>query len=174
VYLTNGIEFADAELGVLCELLELLDGKIRNINLQIKQHKDPGIDGLGDKGEYFIGVGFVAMQQYLVETILFTGLEKSQAYKLAPIHSSKVSYANLINSCANWWKHEPEWWNNLEVPPNGERSFSHVTNITSSPSYQLSNVLASLCEANEFCLMSVIPHLIEWRGNVHKARKGNL
>jgi hypothetical protein len=57
------------------------------------------------------------------------------------------------------------------VPKLGEASFEHVTNITESPSYELSNVLASICGAEKFCLNSVIPYLVEWRAAIHKARK---
>ena len=55
--------------------------------------------------------GFVVMQQYLIETIIHTGLEKSEVYKLDPVHSSGDSVVSIICSCANWWKHEAEWEN---------------------------------------------------------------
>lgn len=171
MFLVSENDFVDGELWVLRELLDMLDKKLFEIFRLIKESHDPDSDGLCDKGEYFIGIGFVAIQQYLVETILFTGLDKSESYKLGPLHTSGFTYVSLINSCANWWKHEPEWWNNGEIPKNGERSFLHVTNITESPSYQLSNVLASMCTNKEICLNGLVPYLEEWRTKVHENRK---
>lgn len=164
-------EFADEELWRLRELLKMLDEKIADIANLIKESPDPDSEGLCDRGEYFIGVGFVAIQQYLIDSILFTGLDKGDAYRLGPVHSSGETYASIINSCANWWKHEPEWWNRGEVPKNGKRSFEKVTNVSESSSYQLSNVLASICGRNELSLRNVIPYLEEWRAKVHENRK---
>ena len=75
MFFVVGNEFADGELGILCELLDILDGKLVEIDQLIRKSEDPESDGLLDRGEYFIGVGFVAIQRHLVETILFAGLE---------------------------------------------------------------------------------------------------
>jgi hypothetical protein len=164
-------EFADGELWMLRELLEMLDEKIADIDLLIKKSPDPDSEGLCDGGEYFIGVGFVAIQQYLIDTLLFTGLDKKDAYELGSVHFSGETYVNLINSCANWWKHEAEWWSNGDVPKNGIRSFERVANVSDSSSYQLSNVLASICGSNKICLSSIVPYLEEWQAKVHENRK---
>lgn len=171
MFLVIGNEFADGELAILCELFDILDEKLAEIDRLIKKSKDPESDGLIDRGEYFIGVGFVAIQRYLVETILFTGLEKREAYSLGPAHSSGATYIDLINSCANWWKHEPEWHNNKVVPKNGEHSFINITNIAELPSYELSNVLSSLCGTKKISFNSIMPYLKEWRAEVHRTRK---
>lgn len=123
-----------AGVGTLHDLLALLDEEIRRITLKIKENGHPEINGLGDRGEYFIGIGFVAIQQFLVESIMFSNLSKVEAYKLGPIHSSGISYAILINSCANWRKHEPEWWDNSEEQLRGKHSILNILEITSSPS----------------------------------------
>lgn len=164
-------EFADGELWKLRELLDILDAKIAEINELIEASSDPDSDGLCDRGEYFIGVGFVAIQQYMVETIMFTGLGKSEAYKLGPIHSSGRTSVGLINSCANWWKHEPEWWDAGKIPKNGVFTFSEVSSVTDSPWYQLSNVLASFSSDNAISFEHVIPILEEWREQVNANRK---
>lgn len=150
----------------------MLDEKLADIDALMEKYADPDSDGLCDRGEYFIGLGFVAIQQYLVETIMFTGLSKSDAYKLGPKHPSGPTYVELINACANWWKHEPEWFDAGEVPRYGMKSFDLVTEVTDSPSYHLSNVLASFCEAGEKIRFScVVGHLNEWRSYVHENRK---
>lgn len=161
MFFTVESQFADGELRRLQELFEILDEKLADIDARMEESADPDSDGLCDRGEYFIGLGFVAIQQYLVETIMFTGLTKSEAYKLGPKHPSGVTYVGLINACANWWKHEPEWFDAGEVPKNGMKSFGPVTEVTDSPSYQLSNVLASFCEAGEKIRFScVVGHLV--------------
>lgn len=161
-------------VGVLQDFLELVDREIESINSQIKELGHPEINGLADRGEYFIGIGFAAVQQHLVESIMFTGLEKIEALNLGPIHSSGISCANLINSCANWWKHESEWWDNPKSESKGQYSILHVTEVTESPMYQLSNVLASLCPKNEFCFKAIIPKIIEWKLEVYKAKERKL
>lgn len=172
LFFTVESQFADGELWRLQELFEILDEKLDDIDARMKESADPDSDGLCDRGEYFIGLGFVAIQQYLVETIMFTGLTKSEAYELGPKHPSGATYVGLINACANWWKHEPEWFDAGEVPKNGMKSFGLVTEVTDSPSYQLSNVLASFCKAGEKVRFScVVGHLKEWRSNVHENRK---
>ncbi len=164
-------EFTDGELWKLRELFVILDKKLDEINLLIKDSLDPDSEGLCDRGEYFIGLGFVAIQQYLVETILFTGLSKAKAFNLGPIHSSGDTFVSLINASANWWKHEPEWWDAGELPKNGERSFDLVASVTESTSYQLSNVLALFCGNNELRFNFIIPYLEKWRTDVHECRE---
>jgi hypothetical protein len=172
LFFTLESQFADGELWRLQELFQILDKKLAEIDSRMEKSIDPGSDGLLDQGEYFIGLGFVAIQQYLVETITFTGLSKLDAYKLGPKHPSGATYIGLVNACANWWKHEPEWFDAGEVPMNGLKSFGPVTEVTDSPDYQLSNVLASFCDASEKVRFScVIGHLKEWRSNVHESRK---
>jgi hypothetical protein len=166
LFLTVGNEIVDGQLAILCELFDLLDRKISEVQNSIQKSIDPESDGLCDRGEYFIGVGFVAAQQYLVDTLLFTGIEKHKAYKWGPVHSSGIAFASLINSAANWWKHEAEWWNKGKVQKNGESTFIHITDVATTPGYELSNVLASICGAEKFSLKCLVPYLIEWRTSV--------
>lgn len=102
MFFTVESQFADGELWRLQELFEILDEKLADIETRMEESADPDSDGLCDQGEYFIGLGFVAIQQYLVETIMFTGLTKSDAYKLGPKHPSGATYVGLINASANW------------------------------------------------------------------------
>lgn len=172
MFFTFESQSADGELWRLQELFEMLDGKLADIDARMEKSADPDSDGLCDQGEYFIGLGFVAIQQYLVETIMFTGLAKSEAYKLGPKHPSGATYVELINACANWWKHEPEWFDAGDVPKNGMMNFTLVMEVTDSPTYQLSNVLASFCRIGERIRFScVVGHLKEWRTDVHKNSK---
>lgn len=151
-------------IAALCELLDMLDQKRHEIGLLIRQSNDPDSDGLCDRCEYFIGVGFVACQQYLVESLLFTGIDKKDAYGLGPVHCSGTTYVNLINDAANWWKHESEWWvYKNKVPNNSQRTFDSVTDIAKARGYELSQVLASICGSKNFSFKSVVPFLVDWR-----------
>lgn len=155
---------------MLTELLGLLDTKLSEIHRLISASVDPDSEGLCDKGEYFIGVGFVAIQQYLTDTLLFTGVDRVAAFALGPTHSSNISSINLINSAANWWKHESEWVNAGTVPKNGQRTYDHIAEVAPSNGYELSNTLAAICGSENLSLSSLIPLLIEWRAAVDQAR----
>lgn len=164
--LLNEDQILDRELSLLNEFLLLVDDKLTEVNRLISLSADPDSDGLCDKGEYFIGIGFVAMQQYMTDTLLFRGISKESARNLGPMHTSGISYASLINSAANWWKHEAEWVNAGRVPSNGTRTFEHVASVAPENGYELSNVLASLCTSGDLSLCSVLPWLLEWRNAV--------
>lgn len=76
--------FADAELSYLDELLASIDRTLSEINIKIKSSIDPESEGLCDKGEYFIGVGFCAMQRYLVDVLQDKKIDKGLALQLGP------------------------------------------------------------------------------------------
>lgn len=161
-------ELGDGELTRLCELLELLDQKLYMIQTLISQSNDSDSDGLCDTGEYFIGVGFVAIQQYLVDTLTFTGLDKRDAFKLGRFYSEGITFIDLFNSAANWWKHEAEWFDKGEVPKIGENTFNHVKTVAKSDGYELSNVLASICGSSNLSIAAVMPYLKEWRAAIQR------
>jgi len=100
MFVKDGKEIAGSRLAIICELFVLLDGKIFEIHNSIRKSVDPESDGLCDRGEYFMGIGFVAAQQYLVDTIV-TGIAKQKAYEWGPVHSSGITFVSLINSAAN-------------------------------------------------------------------------
>ncbi len=153
----------DCELGRLYELLELLDSKLHEIEKCISESIDPESDGLLDRGEYFIGVGFVAIQQHLTDSLIAKGINKKEAYSVGPIHSSGVPSIWVINAAANWWKHEAEWFKNNNVPKAGEKTEEIIMGISNHKDYALSNVLASFSDSQCLSLTkNVIPHIEEW------------
>ena len=164
----NGL--VDSELDRLCELLDLLDQKISQLNSLIRESIDPDSEGLLDRSEYFIGVGFVAIQQYLLDTLMFTGIKKGEAFQLGSLHLLGITYVALINSAANWWKHEAEWAGKNEIPKNGERTFMNIRGVAETIGYELSNVLASICGSECLSLKGVVPWLVEWRNAVHNIK----
>ena len=160
----------DTQLGVLCEFLEIIDQKLNSINELISNSIDPDSDGLCDRGEYFIGIGFVAIQQHLVESLIATGVSKGDAYRFGPTHSSGKSIISIINDCANYWKHEAEWVDVAGLPKQGLKTYSQVTNVAATDWYKLSNVLFSLCDGNEFGFNSLIPYIRDWQVCIHETR----
>lgn len=108
MYLKVKGEYADRELQLLSELLNILDGKVVEINNLISKSLDPESDGLTDRGEYFIGVGFSVIQQYLTDTLTLTGVSKRSALNVGPRYSEDFTFVAVVNAAANWWKHSAE------------------------------------------------------------------
>lgn len=171
MYLKLGEEFLDGELRLLEELLALLDSKLLPIHEDIARSNDPESDGLLDRGEYLIGVGFCITQQYLVDTLTLTGVNKSEAFDLGPRTSSGASAISAVNAAANWWKHSAEWVGADSVPAPARRTVDVVEGLSArNTDYALSNVLAALVGSEDFSLSALVPCLTAWRAAVHERR----
>lgn len=170
MYLISGEDFIDGELSKLAEFLSLIDSKLIDIEFAIEKSVDPDSGGLFDRAEYFIGLGFVAIQQYLLDTLILTGIDKKVAYCLGPMHKSGISYVNAMNSAANWWKHEAEWFNAGEIPNSGKSTHSNVQLLANSHEYALSNLLAALNATGKLSLSALLPALAVWRSAIQSAR----
>ncbi len=172
MYLKIGNDFYDPELYLLSEFLGLIDLKLSEIKDLIDKSSDPDSEGLCDKGEYYIGIGFVVTQQYLIDTLTLTKINKVDAYSLGQKHDSGETYINLINAAANWWKHEAEWINNnFEVPKNGMTTIERIKLVANSDGYELSQILYSLCRSNKLSFKALTPILIEWREAIDVKRR---
>jgi hypothetical protein len=155
----------------LKELFAMLDEKLSEIGSAINDSADPDTDGLFDKSEYFVGVGLVAAQQFLVEVASFSNINKDNAYKLGPRHRSGIAYATAINSAANYWKHEAEWWGGLdEIKSGNMKTMNHVGTIADTNHYQLSNFIFALSNNKEVKLMCLIPIITEWLNSVKNSK----
>jgi len=95
MYLKVGGEYADQELQLLTELLNDLDGKVAEVSNLISKSADPVSDGLTDRGEYFIGVGFSVIQQYLTDTLTLTGVNKRRAFDIGPRYSEEFTFISV-------------------------------------------------------------------------------
>lgn len=147
----------------LQELFVMLDEKLSEIESAIANSTDPDSDGLFDQSEYFVGIGLVAAQQVLAEAATFARIDKDKAYKLGPRHRSGVSYIRAINSAANYWKHEAEWWKDLDTLNNSSfKTRNDVGTIANTEHYQLSNFLFALSNNKEIKLKYLIPIIEEW------------
>lgn len=169
-------EFADGDLNVLAELLELLDTKLKDITDQIRDSNDPDADGLFDRGEYFIGVGFAAIQQYIVSTFTTLGVEKDLALLVPPIALEKTTLVHAIHAGANYWKHQDEWKlvhvafrDKEKLGRSAKLTVQTIETITPWADYTCSNLLASLLPQAPLELSLLLEKLKEWRGNLHNS-----
>jgi hypothetical protein len=163
MYLKVGDEYADGEIQLLSELLAILDDKVVEISGLIAASVDPESDGLADRGEYFIGVGFAAIQQYLTDTLTFTGISKSCALDIGPRHSDELTFVAVVNAAANWWKHSAEWVGQPAQKELALKTQEIVIEVSCTEDYPLSNVLANLQSESEITLSALLPNLVLWR-----------
>jgi len=174
MYIRIDDRFADDQLHLLSELLALLDTKIIEIYKLLATTSDPESDGLLDRGEYFLGIGIVAIQQYLADTLTLTGIEKKQALNLGPAYSEQLTFVAVLNAAANWWKHSAERYPNTAPRRDAVRSSEIVNEVGDSDSYELSNVLANLLRTSEVTLCSLLPNLVLWRSALDQERRKNV
>jgi len=173
MYLKIDEQFADDQLHLLSELLALLDTKIIDIYKRLGETSNPESEGLFDRGEYFFGIGLVAIQQYLADTLTLTGIEKKYALNLGPAYSEQLTFVAVLNAAANWWKHSAESYLNTAPRKDAARSQEIVSEVGGSDSYELSNVLAKLLRTSEVTLCSLLPNLILWRSALDRERRKN-
>ena len=104
-----GDDYADGNMSLLRRHLELLDIELTRISSAIGKSKDPESEGLCDWGEYFVGHGFIAIQQYIASTYPQFKMEKSKALELPPMAKNGPTVVKALNAGANYWKHMEEW-----------------------------------------------------------------
>lgn len=178
MYLKIGDEYADHELCLLSELLNILDDKVIEVSKFIATSVDPESDDLTDRGEYFIGVGFSVIQQYLTDTLTLTGISKKRALDIGPRYSGELTFISIVNAAANWWKHSAEWWGQETTSGLASQTQRIVLEIVlesaETPDYPLSNVLAKLLDTSEITLSALLPNLVLWRSAVDTERRENV
>lgn len=170
MYLKIDEEYVDYNLSLLSKLLITLDEELIEVNRLIFSTADPESYGLTDRGEYLIGVGFSAVQQYITETLTFTGVNKNRALDIGPQYTKETTFIAVVNAAANWWKHSAEWVDQEELSKLAKRTQEVVMKVTSAREYQLSNVLAELLDTSEITLSALLPNLVLWRADVDAER----
>lgn len=186
----------DDELNLLSEALDIYDKKISKIDAQIKMSRSPSDDGLCDRGEYFIGLGFIAIQCYFDAVINQFKITKKAAFDLPPKYEDiDATFAELINAGANQAKHLNEWWKVKTSNFNVETNIASITKVSidelecySSQAqlniksiakvsdevlgyYPKSNILAAVLrrskvENKDLTLSNLIPVIEQWRASV--------
>ncbi|ENQ8055449.1 hypothetical protein ACEQ2M_002854 [Vibrio parahaemolyticus] len=77
----------DLKIAELSDLLALLDSRLEQLMEQAESSIDADSLGIFDRAEYFIGVGFVAMQQYISDTM----------YKSEVSNKTYLSISNVVD-----------------------------------------------------------------------------
>jgi hypothetical protein len=184
-----GDDYADGEFTLLSKHLSLLDTELERINIAIKNSRDPDTDGLCDSGEYFIGFGFIAIQQYIASTFPQTGIPKKEALKFPPAIKSDLTVMEALNAGANYWKHYEEWGFHIAISEDvdsieglkkititrnrdvltkndAKNTLTTIEKITPWADYTCANLLAELLPNKEMKLTPLLTYIVEWRKNL--------
>ena len=155
--------------------VRLLDAEVVRIYSAVKVSRDPVSDGLCDRGEYFIGHGFIAIQVYVITFCAHTGTKKSDALKVAPMVTDDLSLVEVVNAAANYHKHLEEWGlkniverNTDELKGSARNTILTIEKLTPWDDYTCSNLLAVLLGSKEFQLSLLLPKILEWQDNLMK------
>jgi hypothetical protein len=172
----------DDELCLLKGALELYDTKIVKIDEEIKTSKYPDED-LFDTCEYYIGLGFIAIQCYFDAIINQFKISKKDALEVAPKYEDQdATFAELINAGANHAKHQNEWWkswySNTKRAQNAQNNVESICKISQNIiNYPKSEILALILDQeckDSFKLSQTIPIIEQWRDAVINLSKNNV
>ncbi len=155
------------DTGFLREATALVDDRLDKLDREAKTHPDPDSYGLYDSAEYITGFGFVACQTYLTAVSRWSDLNKGEALKLGPKHRSGRPMIELVNACANYWKHNPEW--SLDSPSTqAQRTIDIVASlgVDTSVAYPLAGALYQILDPHAARFRNLIPFLTQWRDEI--------
>ena len=162
----------ESDTGFLREAAALVDNRLDKLYRDAKNHPDPDSYGLIDSSEYITGFGFVACQTYATAILRWSDLNKRKALNIGPKHRNGRPIIELVNACANYWKHNAEW--SLDSPSTqAQKTIDIVASlgVDTSGSYPLSNALHHLLEPHPARIRNLIPFLTQWQDEVGSSRK---
>ena len=175
MYIKAGNEFGDTDFEFMREFLEHLDVKLLEIMDNISLSPDPDSLGLFDKGEYYIGVGFIVAQSYITSTYPKLEIKKKGAMQAGPLLKNGLTFIEALNSGANFWKHSEEWGldnivtRNIEsLSKQAQKTIKTIEIVTPWSDYTCSNLLAELVGESEFKLAALLPFMEEWRNDLDR------
>jgi hypothetical protein len=171
MYLKSGDDFFDYDLNFLEDFFTFLDAKLDDLQRRIDESPDPDQLGLFDDGEYLAGLGFVACQRYLSSTFGWKSIEKGEALDTGPKHLRGKTYARILHSAANYWKHADEWDSTAVMTrditalkrDDELRTIRTIQSVTPWSEYTCFNLLAALTNTEKPRFADLIPILITWR-----------
>ena len=157
------------DLGLLRELVQLIDQQLERIWQLCTEVDDPDSFGYFDSGEHVYGLGFVACQTFMSSVCGHLGVSKTNALAIGPSHSGGNTKAQIINHAANYWKHKNEWDLSKKDKrrENIEKAFESV-GFSVDSDYPLSNVLAELSLPGEARFQSALGALEVWKAELEK------
>jgi hypothetical protein len=165
---------AQSDRALLGKHLALLDIEVSKITEEIFDPSIPTGEHLLEEGEYFIGHGFVAIQSYLTSVRSAYGLGATEAYSEPPLCQNDLPLAKGLNTGANYWKHNQEWYEpllnrqNKDLIQYQKDTLESLEKFTPWEDYTCSNLLAVLTKGRDFRLSALLPLIDEWSLNVSK------
>lgn len=166
----------DPDFELLQDLFDVLDSRLELVDADIKSSFDPDAIGQFDEAEYLCGMGFIACQRYLAATYGSSGIAKSDALALGPIHSGGQPIARILNAAANYWKHVDEWdtlsaisHNHQALQSNQVATIRTIETVTKWGDYTCASLLGCLTAPNETRLKHLLPLLEAWRNQLATA-----
>lgn len=171
---------ADYELSNLSDFLELLDSKLEIIESEINDSSCPDSLGVFDKAEYYVGLGFAAIQKYITSIYTQCEIPKSKALDLGKKFGGRTPIVSVINATANYWKHEDEWGlRNIvlrdisSLKDMAKKTIVTIEKVTPWADYTCTNVIAGLTSKGNIKFLPLITVLTEWRNEVIKISNQN-
>jgi hypothetical protein len=117
----------DEELDLLIMSLRAIEPLFKKTNSLIleKIRDGEGITSidLTHRSEFLCGLAFVICQKYIKASLGWIRLDLSTSLKLGKQFNSELSYVQIINAAANYWKHSDEW-DTLSFTPAGNDLFN--------------------------------------------------
>jgi hypothetical protein len=154
----NRMKVFEFDLQVLREMVELLDRWLRQLEFDAKSSPDPDASSIYDRGEYAIGLGFVAFQNYLTAV---AGSRRNNLLDSGPAHRCGKSFARICNEVANYWKHRDEW-RRAGSPHKAVQEVFASLGINLEAEYGASNALGAMVKPLQSNLGTVLPFLVQW------------
>ena len=156
--------FIDLDLDLLQQLVRIIDQHLELMAQESVEVDDPDSFGYFDRMEHLTGLGFVACQTYMSSICGSLRIEKQKALAIGPMHSSGQTKAQIINSAANYWKHNSEWI--LEKSDRQRKRIEETVDLVGFPintDYPLSGVLTELAFPELAAFQPIVAALEAWR-----------
>lgn len=164
-------QYIDDEMSLLEDVVAAFGARIRGI----VEHPDPQFAkacNLDDVAEHLIGVVLVAAQNYIVTSAALQGVTKFEALDVGPVHRSGRRVVELVNHCANFWKHADEW--DWDRPDKRRQAILDAFDDLSLPetSMPLVYLVSQICDSNEGDLAPLCRVLSDWRIALEETHPG--
>jgi hypothetical protein len=159
----------DYDLGLLVEVLQLLDTQLDKIAAQGGDPDREDFSHLYERSDHVIGLGFVACQTYLHARSGWAARRKTETLDQGPLHACGRPVVRIANAAANYWKHAPEA-GLLSCPADtlGPATLEALTAAgVEGSNFIVSQALERLVGTNPPArLLRLIPLLVQWRDAV--------
>ena len=159
-------------------LFALLDDQLEILQEQINQSADPDQEGLLDRSEYLLGMGFVACQRYLTSTYGQHDWQKQPALEIGPHHNCGEPVARILNAAANYFKRSDDWDRSAVIERDSSlleqkqrRTMSVIESVTPWCDYTHAILLHELTGPTSR-FTALLPLLESWREKLSAAKVG--